>query len=104
MAQPCYACSNNKMHKLPFTTSSLKSSQPLEFVFSDLWTSPIISVDGFKYYVIFVDHFTRYTWLYPLKQKSQVSEVFTRFKSLVENRFQCKLRTLYTDNGVNTLV
>ena len=95
MASPCNACSINKMHKLPFQILSF----PLDIVFSDVWTSSLISVDGFKYYVIFVDHFTRYTWLYPLKQKSQVFEVFTRFKALVENRFQAKLRTLYTDNG-----
>ena len=85
MAQPCNACSINKMHKLPFRNSTLRSSQPLDVVFSDVWTSPIISVDGFKYYVIFVDHYTRYTWLYPLKFKSQVFDVFTRFKALVEN-------------------
>ena len=87
------------MHKLPFSSSTLKSSHPLNIVFSDVWTSPIYSVDGFKYYVLFVDHYTRYIWLYPLKHKSQVKEVFTKFKSLVENRFQHKLRTLYSDNG-----
>lgn len=85
LAQPCNACFTNKMHKLPFTASSLQSSHPLDFVFSDVWISPLLSVDGFKYYVIFVDHFTRYTLLYPLKQKSQVFHVFIKFKSLVEN-------------------
>lgn len=99
LASPCNACSTNKMHKLPFTASSLKSTCPLDFVFSDVWTSPLISIDGFKYYVIFVDHFTRYTWIYPLKQKSHAFDVFTTFKSLVENRFQTRIRTLYTDNG-----
>lgn len=49
--------------------------------------------------MIFVDHFTRYTWVYTLKRKSQVYDVFTRFKAFVENKFQFKLRTLYTDNG-----
>ncbi|KAL0786108.1 hypothetical protein Bca101_002354 [Brassica carinata] len=99
LTKPCNACSINKMHKLPFSTSTLTSSSPLDIVFSDVWTSPIISIDNFKYYVIFVDHYTRYTWFYPLKRKSDVSDVFKRFKVLVENRFQSKLRTLYTDNG-----
>lgn len=97
--KPCNACSINKMHKLPFSVSTLTSSSPLEIVFSDVWTSPLLSIDNFKYYVIFVDHFTRFSWLYPLKRKSQVSEVFQRFKALVENRFHSKIRTLYTDNG-----
>ena len=99
MASPCTFCYINKMPKLPFQNSTLQSSSPLDIVFSDVWTSPIISEDDFKYYVIFVDHFTRYTWLYPLKQKFQVIDVFTRFKVLVENRFQTKLRTLCTRNG-----
>ena len=57
-----------------------------------------MSVDDFKYYFIFVDHFTKYMWLYPLKRKSQVYNVFVRLKSLVENHFQRKIITLYSDN------
>ena len=95
----CNSCSTNKSHKLPFSTSTLKSTCPLDIIFSDVWTSPVLSVDGFKYYVIFVDHFTKYTWLYPLKTKSQVAHIFPVFKTLVENRFKTKITTLYSDNG-----
>ncbi|CAE6075150.1 unnamed protein product [Arabidopsis arenosa] len=95
----CSDCFINKSHKLPFYTNTIVSHQPLEYLYSDVWTSPMVSVDNFKYYLILVDHFTRYTWLYPLKQKSQVKDVFVAFKALVENRFQCRIRTLYSDNG-----
>ena len=44
--------------------SSITSSSPLDVIFSDLLTSPISSSDGFNYYVIFVDHYTKYIWLY----------------------------------------
>ena len=63
----CNACHNYKNHKLSFFKSTLVSTQPLEIIFSDMWTSPIISTYGFKYYVIFVDHFTRYIWCYLIK-------------------------------------
>jgi hypothetical protein len=43
--------------------------------------------DGFKYYVIFVDHFTKYIWLYPLTHISQVKNVFFRFKAITEKYF-----------------
>uniref|UniRef100_A0A1J3IZM7 Retrovirus-related Pol polyprotein from transposon TNT 1-94 n=1 Tax=Noccaea caerulescens TaxID=107243 RepID=A0A1J3IZM7_NOCCA len=57
-------CSNfliNKSHKLPFHSNTISSSQPLEILYSDVWTSPLISVDNFKYYLVIVDHYTRYT-------------------------------------------
>ena len=65
----CTACFYNKSHKLHFSTSSLVSTHPLQIIFSDVWTSPIMSSTGFKYYVIFFDHFTKYIWFYPLKRK-----------------------------------
>lgn len=95
----CNSCSSNKSHKLPFSLSTLVSKGPLDIIFSDVWTSPVLSVDGFKYYVIFVDHFTRYSWLYPLKTKSQVAQIFPIFKTLVENRFKARITTFYSDNG-----
>jgi transposase InsO family protein len=48
---------------------------------------------------MFVDHFTRYIWLYPMKRKSDVQTIFPKFKSLVENFFHHKIKILYTDNG-----
>ena len=96
----CLDCSINKSHKLPFSnTSSLKTTRPLELVYSDVWTSPLVSIDGFKYYVIFVDHFTHYIWFYPIRHKSDVKAIFIRWKALVEARFEHKLTTLYSDNG-----
>jgi len=95
----CNACHCNKSHKLPFSVSTLTSHKPLEIIFSDVWTSPILSVDGFKYYVIFVDHFTKYVWFYPLQKKSDVKTTFIRFKAVVENYFKTKIVTLYSDNG-----
>ena len=52
-----------------------------------------------KYYVIFVDDFSRFTWLFLLKQKSEVFTVFLHFKTLVENQFGLKIKTLRTDGG-----
>ena len=40
-----------------------------------------------------------YTWLYPLRHKFDVKDVFIRFKSIVENHFNTLINTLHTDNG-----
>ena len=45
-----------------------------------------------------MDHFTRYIWFYPLKQKSKVKDIFIKFKVIVEKHFDKTIKTLYTDN------
>ena len=98
-AFPCNDCLLNKTHKLPFHETTIRSTKPLQYVFSDVWQSPILSSQNYKYYLVLVDHYTRYTWLYPLTAKSQVKDIFISFKPLVENRFQTKIQTLFSDNG-----
>ncbi|KAK2426846.1 Copia polyprotein/retrotransposon [Trifolium repens] len=60
---PCISCNISKSHKLPFTSSSIESTRPLEIIYSDVWgPAPIRSLDGYLYYLIFVDHYSKYTW------------------------------------------
>lgn len=97
----CDSCSCNKSHKLTFGTSSLSSHGPLDFVYFDVWGPTLVSlINNFKYYVIFVDHFKKYTWLYPIRVKSNVVKNFVNFKTLVERFFGVTLVTLYYDIGV----
>ena len=91
----CNACHCNKSHKLPFHSSSITSTQPLQIIFFDMWTSVVFTYDDFKYYVIFVDHYTKYIWYYPFKCKSHVYDVFVKFKALVEI-FLIRKKSLYT--------
>ena len=59
----------------------------------------MLSIDGFRYYVQFVDHFTRFTWLYLLKSKSEVFSKFLEFKAMVETQFSTRIKTLRFDGG-----
>lgn len=96
----CISCGCSKSHKLPFTSSSIISNRPLELIYSDVWApAPIRSLDGYLYYLIFVDHFSKYIWLYPMKNKSDVSVIFPQFKAIVEKFFNLPIITLYSDNG-----
>ena len=57
----CEACQQGKLHQFHFPTTSQKTSCPLQLVHSDVWgPAPSLSVDGYRYYVSFVDDFTRF--------------------------------------------
>jgi hypothetical protein len=51
------------------------------------------------YYVSFIDDFSRNTWIYFLRKKSEVFDKFKEFKALVENQTEKKIKVLRTDNG-----
>ena len=72
----CSACSQAKSHQLSFSSSTIVASRPLELLFSDVWgPSPTVSLSDNKYYVSFVDAYSRFTWLYPIQAKSSVFHV-----------------------------
>lgn len=95
----CPSCLINKSHKLPFSHNSLFSNHPLELLYTDVWSTSKKSIEGHYYYAIFVDHFTRYVWLYPMKKKSNVYTMFIQFKKLVKKRLNRKIITVFSDNG-----
>jgi hypothetical protein len=76
-----------KSHRLSFNVNTISISTPLEIMHSDLWDpSPIMSKDELYYYVIFVDDFTCFTWIYILKSKDELVQIFLKnFKYQVEN-------------------
>jgi Integrase core domain len=71
-----------------------------ELVYSNVWgPAPIISYNDYRYYVIFIDDFSKITWLYLMKNKSEVFSHFVTFTNLVETQYNKKIKILCTDNG-----
>jgi hypothetical protein len=95
----CSSCQLRKCKKLPFAESTRESTSPLQIIHSDVWSSPIISINGYQYYVIFIDDYSRFSWMYPLHQKSDVFNYFVQFKNLVENLFSCTIKQFQSDGG-----
>lgn len=96
----CTACQYGKAHKLPFNNYKSKATEPLELIHSDLWgPAPISSRQGFKYYINFLDDYSRFSWVFPLKTKNEALGIFKQFKLLVEKQFEESIKTLHTDSG-----
>jgi Integrase core domain len=95
----CSSCMFGKYVKLPFENSMSQSKECFELIHFDVWQSPVILVSGFRYYIIFIDDFSRYTWVYPLKFKYEVFDKFVEFKAIVENIFASKIKHFQSDGG-----
>ncbi|KAI0523112.1 hypothetical protein KFK09_005502 [Dendrobium nobile] len=96
----CVSCNVSKSHKLPFLHSSFVCNKPFQLIHSDVWgPAPIASMNGFFYYAIFIDEFTKFSWLYLLTSKN---ETFTKFKQLhnmIKNKFGSSIQTFRSDGG-----
>ena len=52
-----------------------------------------------RYYVIFIDDFSRRCWIYFMQNKDQTFSRFCELKALVEKESGKKIRALQSDNG-----
>lgn len=96
----CSACCLGKIHNLPYISSKDESFQPLQLTHTDLWgPSSVPSINGYKYYILFIDDFSKYTWIYMLKNKSEAFDVFCHFKTQVELQLGHKIKNLQSDWG-----
>lgn len=58
----CSACCKAKLHQLPSSSATSHSTKPLQLIFSDVWgPAPVLSRGGFRYYVSFLDDYSRFT-------------------------------------------
>lgn len=56
-------------------------------------------MNWFKYFLHFVDSYSRFSWVYMIAQKSHALNVFLSFKMMIENQRDVKNKLLQTDNG-----
>ena len=96
----CKGCAKGKNIKNPFLKSETKSKGMLELIHSDVCGPiPSISLSGYEYYVTFIVDYSKNTWIFFLKNKSEVFWKFKEFKALIENHSERRIKTLRSDNG-----
>jgi hypothetical protein len=95
----CHACQLGKHTTLPFYSSSHRAEHPFDLIHLDLWTSPIISVSGYKYYLVIPDDFTHYLCTFSLKLKSNTFTTLFNFFAYVSTQFDRTVKPIQCDNG-----
>jgi transposase InsO family protein len=93
------ACEYGKHTRSIYVSRGLRSISPFMLIHSDVWTCLVISISGMKYFVTFIDCYSRITWIYLMKQKNEVLKCFQDFCSLVKNQYDARVKLLRTDNG-----
>ncbi|KAL0344260.1 UNVERIFIED_CONTAM: Retrovirus-related Pol polyprotein from transposon TNT 1-94 [Sesamum angustifolium] len=97
----CEACLQGKQHKKPFPSgTSWRAKAVLELIHTDVcgpMRTP--SHEQNRYFILFIDDYSRMTWVYFMREKSEVFKVFKKFKNLVEKQSGRSIKVLRSDRG-----
>ncbi|KAH9684673.1 DNA (cytosine-5)-methyltransferase 1B [Citrus sinensis] len=97
----CEKCVFGKATRLKFSLGRKETKQTLDYIHSDLWgPSQVPSLGGARYFVSFIDDFSRKVWIYVLKHKNEALGKFKEWITLIENQTEKKIKRLRTDNGM----
>jgi len=58
------------------------------------------SIHCHKYFLTIVDDYLRYTWVFPLKQKSEVVKILENFVIFIQTQFETAIKVIRSDNEI----
>lgn len=97
----CEICVLGKHARNPFVESTSKSKAVLELIHSDVCgPMRVPSLQGSRYFVTFIDDFSRRVVVVAMEKKSMVLDIFKEFQLKMENQMGKKLKVLRSDNGL----
>ncbi|GJW67160.1 retrovirus-related pol polyprotein from transposon TNT 1-94 [Tanacetum coccineum] len=99
--KPCSSCKKGKHHRASFKTEHTSSIKKCLYLLHIDLFRPVTPrfINHEKYTLVIVDEYSRYTWVYFLKKKSQAPKNIMSFIKRVENQNDIKVKQLRTDNG-----
>ncbi|KAJ9546781.1 hypothetical protein OSB04_019324 [Centaurea solstitialis] len=97
----CSACEKGKQTRASFKSMQVSTiSSPLQLLHMDLF-GPVNtqSIGGKLYTLVIVDEYSRYTWVFFLRSKSDASQEIINFILQMEKYNQITVRSLRSDHG-----
>ena len=86
---------------MSFNNSESISNSIFELINSDVWgPSPVASISGSRYFVIFINDYSRYSWIFPMKSHSEILPIYSNFAKMVETQFSKRIKTFRSDNAL----
>ncbi|CAL2254986.1 unnamed protein product [Prunus armeniaca] len=97
----CEGCQLGKQHRQAFPSGKAwRAKALLELVHTDVcgpMRTP--SLDNNRYFILFINDYTRMTWVYFLRERSEVFNIFKKFKTHVEKQSGHYIKALRSDRG-----
>jgi hypothetical protein len=74
----CHACQLGRHTHLPFLSCNSCADNNFDLIHCDLWTTPIVSISGYKYYLVILDDCSHFVWTLPLHVKSNTFSTLSK--------------------------
>ena len=79
---------------MPFNNNESISNSIFELIHSDVWgPSPIASIKGSQYFVVFINDYSHYSWIFPMKSCSKILSIYSNFAKMVKTQFSKHIKT-----------
>jgi len=76
------------------------ASEIFDLVHSDIWRpAPISSLSGYNYYICFVDDYSRYIWVYIMRNRSELLQIYTEFTNMIYSQFHKHIKIFRSDGA-----
>ena len=97
----CVSCQLGKQPAVPFNTSESISTDIFDLIHSNVWgPSSVSSIGGSRYFVVFVDDYSRYSWIFNMKHRSELLQVYYNFAKMVKTQFSKRIKIFRSDNAL----
>lgn len=93
MLQYCNICPLARQIRLPFPTSNNRSLQCFELVHMDVWRPYKVEThNNMRFFLTLVDDCSRWTWVYLIHLKSDVSNILKQFLKMIKTQLEVQVK------------
>ncbi|CAI7822669.1 unnamed protein product [Closterium sp. NIES-54] len=96
----CTPCIAGRLRATPHSSSLRPATAPFQTLHLDVWgPGPTQGPERERYFLVVVDNFSRYTTVFPLAKKSEVTSTLIRWLLATEGTRGRRVSCLHSDGG-----
>ncbi|CAI7882605.1 unnamed protein product [Closterium sp. NIES-54] len=100
LAPPCTPCVAGRLNATPHSSSLRPAAAPFQNLHLDVWgPTPMLGPERERYFLVVVDDYSRYTTVFPLAKKSEVTSTLIRWLLATQGTRGSRVRCLHSDRG-----